>query len=310
MKNVLFIVLAFVFTIKVCYSQVPEPISVGFASVSSLDWKKILINVIRTDNINVTKYIYYRAEDNSNDYKEIGRSNSYSFTDINVDVNSRSYCYKVSYIDNNGKQAELSEPFCSIYLSNENANIIKWTPFSKLKDAEPVEYYVDIVNNNGSINRKTLFKTNELSATFNKIDRLEQEFDMYDEAKVRIRAIQPTSFKVAGIPYVNLPLEVYSNILTIKPAPSIFLPTAFTPNGDGMNDEFLAQGKGIVEFEMVIYDKWGGIIFESKDITQGWKGLQPDNDTPSMMGNYIYKVKAKNKHDKTIEKTGVVSLIR
>jgi gliding motility-associated-like protein len=53
-----------------------------------------------------------------------------------------------------------------------------------------------------------------------------------------------------------------------------FIPTAFTPNGDGLNDVFRVIGlyKNI-EFTMMIYDRWGQLLFESNDINTGWDGI-------------------------------------
>jgi hypothetical protein len=128
-----------------------QAISVGFVSVMTTDQKSIQISVIKTDEINASKFIYYRADNNSNIYKEIGRGAN-TFTDKNVDANKEAYCYKVSYLDNFGKESEMSQPFCSVFLSSDGMNTIKWTAFSELANAEPVEYYIDLVNEDGSIN--------------------------------------------------------------------------------------------------------------------------------------------------------------
>ena len=290
------------------YSQ-SVAISVGFVSATPSSGK-IHIIVIKPDEIKASQFIYYKADNVSNTYKEIERSSSTSFTDKNVDIDKQAYCYKVSYIDDAGNQSEMSQPFCSVYLSAGGLNSIKWTPFSELQNAEPVEYFIDIVNEDGSINRLTSYKTTELSANILEIDGVEQEIDSYGKAKIRVRAIQRTSFKLNNVSFINHPIEVYSNVFTFIPPPTIYLPTAFSPNGDGTNDEFVATGKGIVDFEMTISDRWGNTVFESKDINEGWKGVQIDQSTPSLVGNYVYKVKAKDKYDKIIEKTGMISLIK
>jgi len=53
----------------------------------------------------------------------------------------------------------------------------------------------------------------------------------------------------------------------------IWFPNAFTPNGDGLNDLYRPIGKYITRYSLRIYDRWGGLIFESGDITFGWDGL-------------------------------------
>ncbi|NQX92192.1 MAG: gliding motility-associated C-terminal domain-containing protein, partial [Flavobacteriales bacterium] len=52
----------------------------------------------------------------------------------------------------------------------------------------------------------------------------------------------------------------------------IYVPNTFTPNGDGINDVFMAYGEGIRGFHMEIHNRWGELIYESDDITQPWLG--------------------------------------
>ncbi len=63
-------------------------------------------------------------------------------------------------------------------------------------------------------------------------------------------------------------------VLTIKPDVAIYIPNAFTPNDDGINDVFKAQGVGIQNenFKMEIYDRWGEKIFVSTNFDEGWDG--------------------------------------
>ena len=53
---------------------------------------------------------------------------------------------------------------------------------------------------------------------------------------------------------------------------SIYIPNAFTPNGDPMNNKFFAYGKNITEFNMIIFDRWGLEVFKTNDINVGWDG--------------------------------------
>lgn len=61
-------------------------------------------------------------------------------------------------------------------------------------------------------------------------------------------------------------------LIEIKPAYVIFIPNAFTPNSDGLNDGFKAEGVGIEQFKMQVFDRWGALVFESNDINKGWDG--------------------------------------
>jgi gliding motility-associated-like protein len=73
---------------------------------------------------------------------------------------------------------------------------------------------------------------------------------------------------------------------------NIFIPNTFTPNGDGLNDVFNVKGLGLKAegYSMEIYDRWGSLVYSTKDALKGWdgtvKGLMAEN------GVYVYKVKA------------------
>jgi gliding motility-associated-like protein len=70
---------------------------------------------------------------------------------------------------------------------------------------------------------------------------------------------------------------------------TFFVPDAFTPDGDGLNDVFVAQGNRISSFEMQVFDRWGGVIFESTSINLGWDGTD-FSGTPIDNGIYLYHI--------------------
>lgn len=61
-------------------------------------------------------------------------------------------------------------------------------------------------------------------------------------------------------------------LIEIKPAYALYIPNAFTPNSDGLNDGFKALGVGIEEFKLQVFDRWGALVFESDDINKVWDG--------------------------------------
>ncbi|MBC8321382.1 MAG: gliding motility-associated C-terminal domain-containing protein [Bacteroidetes bacterium] len=69
-----------------------------------------------------------------------------------------------------------------------------------------------------------------------------------------------------------------------------YLPNAFTPNGDGLNDTFGAIPKYdyINKYHISIFNRWGQMIFESTDINNGWDGTY--KGTSCMMGSYVYRI--------------------
>ncbi len=63
--------------------------------------------------------------------------------------------------------------------------------------------------------------------------------------------------------------------------PTIFIPNTFTPNGDGKNDIWLPVGNNIGEYEMHVFDRWGGVIFHSTDVNNGWDGTMNGQQSPN-----------------------------
>lgn len=89
---------------------------------------------------------------------------------------------------------------------------------------------------------------------------------------------------------------------------SIYIPNAFTPNGDGINDEFLAFGYNITDFTMEIFDRWGEKIFSSGELKTGWNGTFKGQLCEYAV--YIYKITYKGLDGKKANKTGHVTLNR
>lgn len=92
------------------------------------------------------------------------------------------------------------------------------------------------------------------------------------------------------------------------------IPNAFTPNGDGLNDIFRVSGLyRNIDFNMIVYDRWGRMLFESKDIDKGWNGTYNGVICPS--DAYIWMVNVKFRGEDIITTgdvkfKGTVTLVR
>ena len=87
------------------------------------------------------------------------------------------------------------------------------------------------------------------------------------------------------------------------------MPTAFTPNGDGLNDLFRIPIGIIVKlYQLVIYNRWGEKIFTSTDLYKGWNGYI--NSMPADNGTYIYFILGTKVNGSVVKLKGTVVLIR
>jgi gliding motility-associated-like protein len=83
---------------------------------------------------------------------------------------------------------------------------------------------------------------------------------------------------------VSNPCATVSDEIEIKfrsCIPMLTVPNAFTPNQDGLNDLFLASGVNISYFRMQVFNRWGELLFETNDLSEGWDGRKNGINCPS-----------------------------
>jgi len=87
----------------------------------------------------------------------------------------------------------------------------------------------------------------------------------------------------------------------------LFIPNVFTPNGDGLNDEFKIVGTGIKEFKCTIFNRWGNELFTWEDMFQGWDGNTMFGKKASS-GVYVYLAEIRDLNGETKTIYGTVTL--
>lgn len=98
----------------------------------------------------------------------------------------------------------------------------------------------------------------------------------------------------------------WSNKLCISYRPRLYLPNAFSPNGDGINDEFKVEAVGFRSFSISIYNRWGEKIFEAHDPEKSWDGAF---SSPSV-GIYRYVIEAIRSDNSSLVRSGTIHLLR
>jgi gliding motility-associated-like protein len=97
-------------------------------------------------------------------------------------------------------------------------------------------------------------------------------------------------------------------ITTEQPCGSIFVPNAFSPNGDNVDDIEYVYGGCIQALEFKVYDRWGNMVFETTDPSKGWDGTY--NGKPMNSGVYDYTLVALQLSGKATDQKGSITLIR
>lgn len=94
----------------------------------------------------------------------------------------------------------------------------------------------------------------------------------------------------------------------VKQEFNLYIPDAFTPNGDNLNETFHIQGGGIKEFNILIFNRWGEQVFESNDIEKSWDGTYKGQAVPS--GIYYFVVNLKLPDNRLHQENGSINLYR
>jgi gliding motility-associated-like protein len=115
-------------------------------------------------------------------------------------------------------------------------------------------------------------------------------------------------YKVVASTVAGCKGEAYVNVRVYK-GPDIYVPTGFTPNGDGKNDKFTPFPVGMKSYNYFrIFNRWGQLVFQTRRLNDGWDGtiggqLQPE-------GIYVWMIEGLTKDDRVITKKGTIMLIK
>ncbi|MGY6561291.1 MAG: Ig-like domain-containing protein [Luteibaculaceae bacterium] len=129
------------------------------------------------------------------------------------------------------------------------------------------------------------------------------------ERRVLVNEVGDFTYLVTVTDNVGCSVE---DVITITGLPetesNVYIPSAFTPNNDGLNDIFFVKGFGFTSFSLKIYDRWGNQIYSSNNPAEGWDGTVNGNPAPS--GYYAFVVQIMGAEPRFIERKGSVLLLR
>lgn len=104
--------------------------------------------------------------------------------------------------------------------------------------------------------------------------------------------------------------DTVTNCLVIDPVFSLYIPSAFTPNGDGLNETFKPIGQYIRNYELYIFDRWGMELFHSTNINEGWNGSVHGSSAICQEDVYIYKIMVTDSRGQQHSYVGNVTLLK
>jgi gliding motility-associated-like protein len=285
---------------------IPPTLPVDATRVTILDNGNPLIEWDKYTHVKrVKKYHISRFYEGASKDKFYATSDSLRFIDegFNVFTNSNSYTYWVRAEDHCGTQSPESSESKTILLKGKSLNYLakmEWTPYQKWYSG--IKKYEILFKENGEFKIIGTVDKNSQTYEYNFLDT-----KMDDSLCFRIRAIKDTTIDI----------ESLSNILCLISDPQMFVPSAFSPNGDGNNDVFIPKsilifnntGNPIKDYYMEVFNRWGEKVFESRDATIGWDGNYKGKK--ALDGVYLYRVRGLGLDGiTTFNLDGVVTLLR
>jgi gliding motility-associated-like protein len=106
-------------------------------------------------------------------------------------------------------------------------------------------------------------------------------------------------------------IDSLTRLIDVLPEIYYYLPNAFTPNSDDLNDLFLGAGymRGATMFRMDIWNRWGELVYWSESPDEGWNGQRRNDGRLSPPGQYFYRVNFVGPRGKPFSFEGWVTLM-
>ena len=96
--------------------------------------------------------------------------------------------------------------------------------------------------------------------------------------------------------------------IRVRVREGIYIPNAFSPNGDGINEYFFVDGQNITDLKMTIFDRWGEVLVQTENKNFKWDGTYKGR--VCQQGVYIYYITTKGANGTENEFKGTITLVK
>ncbi|MFA8449419.1 MAG: gliding motility-associated C-terminal domain-containing protein [Bacteroidales bacterium] len=261
---------------------------------------------MRSDrNVKIEGYNIFRSDSKDGLFENIGFVNYDGkipsvFQDHNAETQKQNYFYKVQIIDECGLERQESQVLQTELLRGESVddaiNQLFWSVYDTYKGGVK-EYRIYRSKGAGFFPNTLLSVVSSGSADYK--DNIASIIGTDGFYNYRIEVI-PNDLKNYK--------SSFSNLFVLRGTPDVFIPNAFNPNG--VNKEFRPVGKDLNPegYKMIIFNRWGQIIFESNSPFKGWNGQV--NGSLAEPDTYVYQIIFQNLDGSKFEKKGILMLVR
>lgn len=294
--------------LKPVYISTPTEPNYNYLEVASILNNQVVLNHYY-EMTNGVKELSFRRLNKKGIYEEFDRQVASSPTitvmDQEVDVDLNNYSYQVVVIDSCGNEGTISNIATTIFLKsytdqNKMIHFLEWTPYQAFE---------------GSILSYQIYKGND--GVFNSIPYAEvPPSQLYFEDEIlSLNYSGESCYYIEAIESKNIYGKAQrssSNIICPIINPIIYIPNAFTPNGDTKNAIFLPVVSliQIDSYSLQIFNRWEQVIFESDNFRDGWDGEIKNSNQDAPQGVYLYQLKVNDGSGVQHVRRGMLNLIR
>jgi gliding motility-associated-like protein len=241
--------------------------------------------------------VYEVFTDKNNRSFSIGTTTSPVFTD-NTFTLEEGICYRIRYKDICNNQSDISRSVCPIELTavlqKNNSVVLSWNPYGGWSNGVG-EYVIEKYDETGTL----VALLNAGNAT------------SFSDPEVPGSTEQIFSYRVRALP-ADSPAAIdpsLSNIVSIVKNPNFAHPTAFIPGSNiSENKSFKVYGNYIQNYQLKIFNRWGELIFESREQEIGWDGTFRGQRMPE--GTYVFQALVTDFAGRQFEYAGTVVLLK
>ena len=135
--------------------------------------------------------------------------------------------------------------------------------------------------------------------------------DVYYTGDVTHTFMSPGQYTVMQLVSNGSCTDSLSKQIYVSPVSQAYIPNSFSPDGDGINDEWKPVISYAGSYSLLIFDRWGELIFESDDVYKGWNGsFRNIPEKPVQLGTYVYKIHYRDFEGNEKELLGHINLLR
>ena len=206
-------------------------------------------------------------------------------------------CYSVLLVDVCGNSSPESSAACPSLLTATAADptgattLLTWTAFGGPSATVPAVYFLQRLRADGTV-------LNTVPASGGSFADLAPPTD---RQVLRYRL----QISGAGLPPGTFS---YSNVTTVERQPAVTIPTAFTPNGDGLNDLLEVKGRYLQSYTFIVVDRNGQVVFRSTQRSETWDGTIKGR--APVPGTYAWRFQQQKEDGSPFTATGSVSILK